>query len=568
MRGKPANNHQLENFSTGSEAVNRQPESWGLQSKFLLSMAAILLLFCLVASFVIYFHQKRELEAQALARSELVMAAVEASRQYVIEELRPAMFELMGDEHFVREAMSSSYVGRAVMDRLSPALPDIYYRRVSRNARNPKYETTDMEGEMLEYFRANPDQVEWQGIVEVEGRAEFKRFKPVIFDQSCMQCHGRPEDAPRELVEMYGATGGFGRSEGEIGGLVSVGIPVQAALVQIRERAVSIFLAVFLALSLIFVAMGLLFNRIVVTSLKGLLRDFQEAAGSSSGDTSQDELRRLGSDFNTVMQELHVSREKLQNWQRILEEEISRTRQELESAQEQLIHNEKMAALGRMTANVTHAIRNPLTAMGGFARRIEAVAGDEQERKYARIILKEMYRLEKILRDLVVFSQDKCCTLPFESRALDQLLRKVLENYKDKFREHDIQVRTDFPDGLPGAIIDEDKFRVLLENLLDNALEAMPRSGEINISAAVVTGDRGEEMVRVSLSDTGPGIPGKIMDVLFEPFSTTKDHSQSSGLGLPLCRKIMEEHGGRIEAENLPERGTAIHLYFPAHTEL
>jgi len=560
---KDQNKHGSGQISDPGSIKSWAPASWGLLSKFLLGMAAVLLVCCLAAAFVIYFHEKRQLEAQALARSELVMAGVDASRQYVVDELRPVMFDILGEDHFVREAMSSSYVGRAVMDRFAHDLPGIYYRRVAQNARNPEYEVTESELEMLEYFRANPEKKEWQGIVDVKGLAEFKRFKPVVFEQECLNCHGRPEDAPAEMVKMYGPEGGFGRSKDEIGGLVSVGIPVQAAMAQVRERAVSVFLVVFAALSLIFIALGLLFNRMVVSSLKGLLRDFQEATGETSRPGTQDELDRLGAGFNSIMQELNASRQRLQNWNQVLEDEIARVRQELESAQGQLIHSEKMAALGRMTANITHAIRNPLTAMGGFARRIEAIAEDEKQRKYAQIILKEMYRLEKLLREVVVFAQEKCCPGPFESRSLDKVLLKVLDRYQEPFKEQGVQVRADIPGDLPMVSMDEERVRVLLENLLDNALEAMPGGGEIRISAEQAVGKKGEELVRLSLTDTGPGIPREIMDVLFEPFSTTKDKSHGSGLGLPLSRKIMEEHGGGIEVENISGAGAGFHLYFP-----
>ena len=562
MRGRQSGNN-TEKFPVESSRYRfLQPSSWSLQSKFLFGTAMILLVFCLAGTLVIYFHQKRELEAQALEKSELVMAAVASSRQYVIEELRPVMFELVGDEHFVLQAMSSSYVGRAFMDRFSPALPEVYYRRTSLNARNPAYEVNEMELGMLEYFRANPDEKIWQGIAEVNERKEFKRFEPVIFTRGCLQCHGRPEDAPWELVEMYGPTGGFGRTEGEIGGVVSVGIPVQAALGEIRERAIYVFMVVFLALSLIFISMGILFNRVVITSLKDLLGEFQEASGVSPL-RARNELDRLGSGFNAVMQELHASREKLQNWNRTLEEEIARARKELESAQTAAIYNEKMAALGRMTANITHAIRNPLTAMGGFARRIEAVAGSEREQNYARIILKEMYRLEKILRDLVVFSRDRCCAMPFKPEDLDKVVRRSLKPYHDQLKEQDVQVHLDIPADLPPVPMDEDMIGMVLENLLDNALHAMPHGGEIKISATLLNREIERKTVKLSLADTGPGVPGHIMAVLFEPFSTTKEHSLGSGLGLPLCRKIMEEHGGRIEAENLPGRGAVFHLYFP-----
>jgi len=126
-----------------------------------------------------------------------------------------------------------------------------------------------------------------------------------------------------------------------------------------------------------------------------------------------------------------------------------------------------------------------------------------------------------------------------------------------------VLVRADIPGDLPRVPMDEERVRVLLENLLDNALEAMPGGGEIRISAEQSVGKKGEELVRLSLTDTGPGIPREIMDVLFEPFSTTKDKSHGSGLGLPLSRKIMEEHGGSIEVENISGAGAGFHLYFP-----
>jgi signal transduction histidine kinase len=560
-------NDSKENIAYFHRLSRLKTVSWSLQTKFLFSMALILLFCCLAGTFIIYSHQKNELEVQAMAKSELVMAAVDASRQYVIDELRPTMFKLMGEDHFVREAMSSSYVGRAVMDRFSPALPDIIYRRVSQNARNPKYEVDYTELGMLEYFRSNPSETEWQGIIQVDGQAMFKRFKPVIFELQCLHCHGRPEDAPLELIKMYGSEGGFGRVQGQVGGLVSVGIPVHAALAKLKEKAVSGFLLVFTALSVIFLSMGFIFNRMVVTSLKDLLKDFQDMAGISGASSSRNEFSRLGAGFNTIMEELHASREKLENWNKILEEEVSRTRQELESAQKQLIYNEKMAALGRMTANITHAIRNPLTAMGGFARRIESLAQNDQERKYARIILKEMYRLEKILKDIVVFSQDKCCTQPFEPKNMEQVLKKVLNHYHEQFQERKVRVRMDLSTDLPLVLMDEDKVCLLLENLVENSLEAMTAGGEIFITLTEETGENEQRLVKLSLADTGPGVPEKIMPFLFEPFSTSKDQTLGSGLGLPICRKIIEEHGGWINAENLPEQGAVFYLYFPAYRD-
>ena len=542
------------------------PANWSLQNKFMLGSAVIMLMCCLVAAIAIYYHQKKELEAQALARSELVMAGVEASRKYVREELRPRMYELMGEDHFVREAMSTSYVGRAVMDRFAPELPGVRYRRVALNARNPEYEANIIEQDMIDYFRKNPEAEEWQGIVDHDGYAHFQRFKPVVFESECLHCHGRPEDAPRELLEMYGSEHGFGRSPGEIAGVVSIDMPVQEALSQVKERAVSVFVVVFVALSLIFAAMGILFNRIVITSLRGLLKDFQEATGTQPGDHGRDELGRLGAGFDSVMQELHDSRSKLQNWNRTLEEEIARVRQDLENTQERLVYNEKLAALGRLTANITHAIRNPLTAMGGFARRLEKTAQKDKEREYAGIILKEMRRLEEILNDIVVFSQDKCCTT-FEIHSMQEVIQEVLQLHLEQFQEQKVKINTELAADLPRVLMDREKIHLVLGNLISNSMHAMPQGGEIHIIAGSARAQNGQYLVKISLTDTGPGLPEQVLEVLFEPFTTTKDHSLGTGLGLPLCKKIMEEHDGWIEGENLPDKGAAFYLYFPLPPE-
>ena len=559
-------NKQNSVFEQESRLNRLNPAAWSLQNKFLLGMAVILLVSCMVAAFVIYFHQKRELEAQALARSELVLAGVEASRQYVREELRPRMYELMGDEHFVREAMSTSYVGRAVMDRFAPQVPGVRYRRAALDARNPEYEASIIEQDMIDYFRANPHETEWQGIIDHDEHAHFQRFKPVVFESECMHCHGRPEDAPDELLEMYGSESGFERSPGEIAGVVSIDMPVQEALSQVKERAASVFVAVFVSLSLIFAAMGVLFNRMVTTSLRRLLKSFQEAGETQPGDHTRDELGRLGAGFDSVMQELHASRAKLQNWNRTLEEEIARVRQDLENTQERLVHNEKMAALGRMTANVTHAIRNPLTAMGGFARRMKDVSQNDRERQYADIILKEMRRLEQILNDIVNFSQDRCCT-SFDVHSMQELIEKLLQIHQDQFTEQEVQISVDLAPDLPRITMDREKVHVVMENLLSNSLHAMPQGGDIQITAQSITGENGQDLVKLSVSDTGPGLPEHVLAVLFEPFTTTKDHSLGTGLGLPLCKKIMEEHGGWIQGENLPDKGAAFHLYFPVDPE-
>ncbi|GAB6058944.1 c-type heme family protein [Desulfonatronum parangueonense] len=541
----------------GYDLHQRKQAFLGLQEKFLLGTSLILLAFCLGGALAIYFYERRQLLDKAYAESELFMSAVEASRAYVLEELRPVMYEVVGHDFFVREAMSTSYVARAFADRLSPALPHIEYRRTSINARNPKYESRASEVEMIAYFRKHPDEQEWQGIVDVAGQPQYRRFKPVVFEQQCLRCHGDPAHAPPELIEIYGSGGGFGRSPGELAGVISVGIPVDAALSQLKERAVTGFLIIFATLFFIFVALGVLFNKIVVSSLRDLLVSFQKSSGHQQQEPPQDVLSLLGVSFNSMVEELDASREKMQSWNTALEIEVDRVRQQLEKAQEQLVHTEKMAALGRMTANVTHAIRNPLTAAGGFARRMELVAQSEDERRYAKIILAELHRLERMLKELLIFSREKSPLLA--NQSLTDVLQGALNRYRSQINERGIDLHANIAP-LPAISMDADQVGILMNQLLDNALEALPDGGRLIITATTVEKEN-RQWIEVIVADNGPGVPEAMAGVLFEPFATAKD--LGSGLGLPICKKIIEEHGGFMQFDSTPGQGTRFYLYFP-----
>ncbi|WP_291318795.1 HAMP domain-containing sensor histidine kinase, partial [Desulfonatronospira sp.] len=209
---------------------------------------------------------------------------------------------------------------------------------------------------------------------------------------------------------------------------------------------------------------------------------------------------------------------------------------------------------------------NPMTAMGGFARRLEDVAQNDKERKYAGIILKEMRRLEEILNDIVVFSQDRCCTA-FELQQPREVIQENLEKHRDQLTGQNIKAYLDIESDLPRIPMDREKIHLILDNLISNSMHAMPQGGEISLTAGTTTAESGQGLVRISLTDTGPGLPEQVLEVLFEPFTTTKEHSLGTGLGLPLCKKIMEEHDGWIEGENLPDKGAAFYLYFPLSPE-
>ena len=334
--------------------------SFSLRTKFQIGIASFLLIVCFISAFLIYYHEKNLLEEIAYAKTELVMAAVEASRTYVREELRPRMFAEFGPDFFMLEAMSTSYVGRAVMDRFGRDLPDFQYRRVSVNARNPHSEADVLERQMIDYFKENPHQNNWQGLAGSHETSQFIRFQPVFFEDSCMHCHGEPRSAPAELLRIYGDTNGFGHFPGELAGVIAVGVPVQSALANIKERATTVFFAVFLAVSLFFLFLIFFFDRIVVSNLRGVVNIFRAALDNgprldSSGEIPVgDELQALTAAATTMAEQLCQSRRALEQHNQELEQKVARRTRALQDSQRLLqgkvfSRNQELKTLNRIS---------------------------------------------------------------------------------------------------------------------------------------------------------------------------------------------------------------------------
>jgi two-component system NtrC family sensor kinase len=174
--------------------LHRSPS---LQRRFLWGIGVIFLAFSLVIALVLYSLEKSLLEKAANEKTEMVLAAEEATRSYIQDVLRPKMFQVMGQAAFVLEGMSTSYVSRAVMARLKDSLPEYQIRRVALHARNPASEPKPFEVKLINFFAAHPALKSWHGIIKVDGQSNFVHARPVSFSQDCMHCHGNAADAPR-----------------------------------------------------------------------------------------------------------------------------------------------------------------------------------------------------------------------------------------------------------------------------------------------------------------------------------------------------------------------------------
>jgi two-component system NtrC family sensor kinase len=278
---------------------------------------------------------------------------------------------------------------------------------------------------------------------------------------------------------------------------------------------------------------------------------------------SNDELGRLALTFNTMTSELNSSRKKMETWTQTLEEEVEKQTVEIGKAHDRMVQAEKLAALGRLTADIAHEIRNPLSALGGFGRRLQKIAVGGKEKEYSGIIVEEVNRLEHILRDILTFSRE--AKLRFERVPVTIVARESITTFSELCAEHAVRIVLDFASDLP-ILIDKVHVRQGMDNIVSNAIDAMPDGGILAVSTGV------EEVnnlvyVAVHVADTGTGIPDDKLALVFEPFHTTKVIGHGTGLGLSITKKIIEEHGGFIRAKNNLESGITFSLYFPYQSD-
>jgi signal transduction histidine kinase len=232
---------------------------------------------------------------------------------------------------------------------------------------------------------------------------------------------------------------------------------------------------------------------------------------------------------------------------------------QLLNTQTRLIQSEKLAALGEVVAGIAHEIKNPLVSIGGFARRLEKnLKENSSEKKYMRIVLKEVHRLENILNQTLVFSRD----LPPPSSAQDvnRIIEESLSILEGEFHERNIQVVKDLDPGLPPMLSDPQQMKQIFLNLFVNAAQAMGGIGQLKVKT--FCGDRGgKRFLQAEVTDTGGGIPQKDLENIFNPFFTTKH--EGTGLGLAITHKIVTRYGGEIEVINHPGVGVTFAIRFP-----
>src|SRR5215472_8785560 len=222
----------------------------------------------------------------------------------------------------------------------------------------------------------------------------------------------------------------------------------------------------------------------------------------------------------------------------------------------QLVRSEKLAAIGQLVAGVAHELNNPLASIVGYSELISDDLPAGPARQKLEKMLREAQRMKRIIENLLRFARQN--NLERKSANLEALLHDVLALREYHLRNHDVAVRLEIEPKLPPVALDEDQFKQILLNLLNNSIDALEGSTYKNIR---IEATRRADRVVLCFDDSGPGFTD--LNRAFDPFYTTKPVGKGTGLGLSICYGIVKEHGGEISAANLEPSGARVVLELP-----
>ncbi|MDT8442352.1 MAG: ATP-binding protein [Desulfuromonadales bacterium] len=351
--------------------------------------------------------------------------------------------------------------------------------------------------------------------------------RPIYSDPSCFHCHG-----PGRRVL----------------GVLNLELSLADLDQQLLES--SRFFGVSMLVMIVLLTGGvlLIFQRFVRRPLRGIA---EKMATVETGDLTarleprfDDEVGDLMLSFNSMVDRLREAQAELQNYH-----------------YRQMERADRLASVGEMSAGIAHEIKNPLAAISGAINVLAFdFAEDDPRREVIAKILEQIDRLDKAARDLLFFG--KPGQPSFDYVDANELLKKTLFFIGQHPEANNVHQVQEFTRDLPPLWVDEKQMQQVLFNVIINAIQAMTDGGTLLIQTDLIERDGGRSFVRILIGDSGPGIEEADLQRIFTPFYTTK--TQGTGLGLPICRQLIEQQGGTIEVKSRKGEGSRVIITVPA----
>ncbi|MCX6277250.1 MAG: ATP-binding protein [Bacteroidetes bacterium] len=377
---------------------------------------------------------------------------------------------------------------------------------------------------------------------------------PILNEKSCYQssCHAHPV------------------TDKILGSLI-IKIPLAELDAAVAKSSTEFFLlAIFTTLFL--VGFLILFTR---RRIKNPLNALVKASVAvANGDTSTrleispnqlDDMKVVSQAFNDMLDNLQAATNELENWSQQLEYKVQKKSEELSSAQNELIHIERLASLGKLSSSVAHEINNPLSGILIYTKLIykqlsnadQYVSKRDSMLKHLKLIENEAKRCGDIVKGLLEFSKKD--QEDFEPRHLHEILKDTYELMTHPIKIANINFYTDFTAASDLIYCSPNQIKQACVAMLVNSTEASPENGEIIIK----TLNADSETIRFEIIDNGIGISAEDTPHIFEPFFSTKQKASGIGLGLPIVHGIIQSHKGKIQVISEPGHGTTFAITLP-----
>ncbi len=518
-----------------------------------------------VGFWVVQDDQERALADVAHRRASAILSVASASRRMVKESLRPAVSDEL--ERFTPEAMSSTFVTRALFERLSAELPDYVYRQPTLNPLNPANKADEFEAGLIGRFRREPTLDSINGMREIGGRQCYFFAQPEVVEQRCLVCHGDPEDAPPGLVERYGGESGFGWKAGEIAGLTLVTVPIDDLLEHQASLGVHALVVFLVATVGLFLLILYSFDRVVNRRIKSACEVMAAVEARPDlrirvPEIGRDELTDMAGAFNRMADSVRDSTINL-------EARVQERTRELENARDEAQQAER--AKEEFLANMSHELRTPLTAILGYAEELE-IRRDELPdscAEFVRVIFDNGKHLMHLINDVLDLS--KILAGHMEIESTDWSPFSVLEEVRSlmgvKAHQKGIELKVSADGPLPEFIRgDPSRTKQILFNLVGNAIKFTEKGG-VHLTARFETDEAPGRLI-LDVEDSGIGMSAEHAARLFERFkqadtSTTRRFG-GTGLGLDISRRLAGLLGGDLRlVRSEPGEGSVFRLAIP-----
>ena len=278
-----------------------------------------------------------------------------------------------------------------------------------------------------------------------------------------------------------------------------------------------------------------------------------------------DDMRMVSVAFNEMLDNIQAATVELQNWSQQLEYKVQKKSEELGAAQNELIHIERIASLGKLSSSVAHEINNPLSGILVYTKLIhkqlssQGMTSEKKETvlKHLKLIESETKRCGEIVKGLLEFSRKE--QEDFESKHLHKILQETFELMKHPITIANIGFTNDFNAKHDLVFCSPNQLKQACVAIIVNASEAVKENREITIS----TSNPDEDNIKIEITDNGIGIPEDDIPHIFEPFFSTKRETSGIGLGLAIVHGIVKTHNGKIGVESELGKGTTISITLP-----